>query len=117
MLRRYGRTTPALLKSRCPPQRVTRWEHEHLVELMTPDGAARADDQTSQHVEHLGTIGLMGSISRCDGRNVRTVALYVLAYNIKRMMVSMVRCYAIRMRKYSHCERPKCGWAPPRPRH
>ena len=97
-LRRYW-TTACLacpIKSQCTPakeRRITRWEHEHLVE----DVQRRLDEnpdamrQRRETVEHpFGTIKarmgathfLMKTLPRVAGE----MALHVLAYNLTRVM-------------------------------
>jgi len=84
------------LKARCTTgkeRRITRWEHEHLIEAMyarmdeTPD-LMRTRRSTVEHP--FGTIkAWMGAthFQMRRMRNVRTeMALHVLAYNIKRMI-------------------------------
>ena len=98
MLRRYWQNhcQHCPLKSRCTTgkeRRITRWEHEHLVEAMyarmdrDPDLMRRRRST----VEHpFGTIkAWMGAthFQMRRLRNVRTeMALHVLAYNIRRMI-------------------------------
>jgi len=98
MQQRYWQTECqyCALKTRCTTgkeRRITRWEHEHLIEAMY----ARMDQQTGLMrirrctVEHpFGTIkAWMGSTHFLTRRleNVRAeMALSVLAYNIKRMI-------------------------------
>ena len=84
------------VKSRCTTgkeRRITRWDHEHLVDEMR-DRLRSADDPMNLRrstVEHpFGTIkAWMGATHFLMRRlkNVRTeMALNVLAYNIKRMV-------------------------------
>ncbi len=98
ILRRYWTNAcqACAIKHRCTTgkqRRITRWQHEHLVE----DIQARLDAhpekmrQRRQTVEHpFGTIkSWMGSTHFLMKRlkNVRTeMALHVLAYNLKRVM-------------------------------
>ena len=98
VLRRYWSTAcqACAIKHRCTTgkeRRITRWEHEHLLE----DIQARLDAhpekmrERRQTVEHpFGTIKMwMGSTHFLMKRlkNVRTeMALHVLAYNLKRVM-------------------------------
>lgn len=97
-MRRYWTTAcrDCPLKSRCTTakeRRVTRWEHEHLVDEMNEriggrDGWMRLRRSTVEHP--FGTIkNWMGAAHFLTRRlrNVRTeMALHVLAYNIKRML-------------------------------
>ena len=98
MLRRYWQNDcrHCPLKSRCTTgkeRRITRWEHEHLVESMYARMEQDPELMTKRRstVEHpFGTIkAWMGAthFQMRRLRNVRTeMALYVLAYNIKRMI-------------------------------
>ena len=97
-MRRYWTTAcrGCPLKPRCTTakeRRVTRWEHEHLVDEMTEriagrDGWMRLRRSTVEHP--FGTIkSWMGATHFLTRRlpNVRTeMALQVLAYNMKRML-------------------------------
>ena len=84
------------LQRRCTSgkeRRITRWEHEHLVDAMRERLSRDPDPMTLRRctVEHpFGTIkGWMGATHFQMRRlkNVRTeMALHVLAYNIKRMV-------------------------------
>ena len=98
MLRRYWQNDcqQCPLKGRCTTgkeRRITRWEHEHLVEAMyarmdrDPDLMRRRRGT----VEHpFGTIKAWMGATHFQMRrlgNFRTeMALHVLAYNIKRMI-------------------------------
>jgi hypothetical protein len=98
MLRRYWQNDcrHCPLKSRCTTgkeRRITRWEHEHLVESMYARMEQDPELMTKRRstVEHpFGTIkAWMGAthFQMRRLRNVRTeMALHVLAYNIKRMI-------------------------------
>jgi transposase len=98
MLRRYWQNDcqHCPLKSRCTTgkeRRITRWEHEHLVEAMYArlDRDPELMTRRRSTVEHpFGTIkAWMGAthFQMRRLRNVRTeMALQVLAYNIKRMI-------------------------------
>jgi transposase len=100
-LRRYwtGECPSCPLRSRCTTgkeRRITRWEHEHLIEAAQARLRAASGPMTMRRstVEHpFGTIkAWMGSTHFLTRRlnNVRTeMALNVLAYNIKRL-VSLV---------------------------
>ena len=97
-MRRYWTTAcrDYPLKSRCTTakeRRVTRWEHEHLVDEMNEriggrDGWMRLRRSTVEHP--FGTIkSWMGATHFLTRRlaNVGTeMALHVLAYNMKRML-------------------------------
>lgn len=97
-LRRYWQNDcqHCSLKSRCTTgkeRRITRWEHEHLVEAMYArlDRDPELMTRRRSTVEHpFGTIkAWMGAthFQMRRLRNVRTeMALQVLAYNIKRMI-------------------------------
>lgn len=89
--------TTCQLKPRCTTsvnRRITRWEHEHIVEQMlerlerTPD-AARIRRRTVEHV--FGTLkAWMGSthfLTKTLPRVSTEMSLHVLAYNLKRMLV------------------------------
>ncbi len=84
------------LQPRCTPgkeRRITRWEHEHLIEKMyermdeTP-GLMRTRRCTVEHP--FGTIKAAMGATHFQMRKLRNVrierALHVLAYNIKRVM-------------------------------
>jgi transposase len=84
------------IKDRCTPsdyRRVTRWEHQHVLDAMqrrldrAPD-AMRVRRQTAEHP--FGTIkSWMGSahfLTRTIGHVRTEMSLHVLAYNLKRMM-------------------------------
>ena len=98
MLRRYWQNDcqHCPLNSRCTTgkeRRITRWEHEHLVEAMYARMEQDPELMTKRRstVEHpFGTIkAWMGAthFQMRRLRNVRTeMALHVLAYNIKRMI-------------------------------
>jgi hypothetical protein len=98
MLRRYWQNDcqDCPLKSKCTTgkeRRITRWEHEHLVEAMYARMEHDPELMTKRRstVEHpFGTIkDWMGAthFQMRRLRNVRTeMALQVLAYNIKRMI-------------------------------
>jgi transposase len=101
MLRRYWRNDcPSCpLNTQCTTgkeRRITRWEHEHLIEAMYSRMEENPNLMRTRRctVEHpFGTIkAWMGSthFHMRRLRNVRTeMALYVLAYNIKRV-ISMI---------------------------
>jgi transposase len=98
MLRRYWTTAcpNCLLKSKCttgPERRITRWEHEHLLEAVQHrlDANPQAMRQRRETVEHpFGTIKarmgathfLMKTLPKVAGE----MALSVLAYNLTRVI-------------------------------
>ena len=97
-LRRYWTSgcTDCPIRARCTTgkeRRITRWEHEHLVDAMCQRLSGRDDPMTLRRctVEHpFGTLkswmGTSPFLTR-QLRNVRTeMALNVLAYNMKRMI-------------------------------
>jgi hypothetical protein len=106
MLRRYWRNDcPSCpLRAQCTTgkeRRITRWEHEHLIEAMYCRMEENPNLMRTRRctVEHpFGTIkAWMGSthFQMRRLRNVRTeMALHVLAYNIKRM-VNMIGATAL----------------------
>jgi len=98
-LRRYWSTASCLacqIKSQCTTgkeRRITRWEHEHLVE----DVQRRLDEnpdamrQRRETVEHpFGTIkarmGASHFLMKTLPRVAAEMALHVLAYNLTRVM-------------------------------
>jgi transposase len=97
-LRRYWTTAcgGCAIKARCTPakeRRVTRWEHEAVLEavqrrLDADPGAMRVRRRTVEHV--FGTIkGWMGATHfrmRRLGNVATEMSLHVLAYNLKRMI-------------------------------
>ncbi|MFY0312665.1 transposase, partial [Leisingera sp. D0M16] len=93
------------IKRRCTTgkeRRVSRWEHEHLIDQMRPRLGGADDPMTLRRctVEHpFGTIkAWMGTTHFLTRRfkNVRTeMALNVLAYNMKRM-ISLVGVRGLR---------------------
>ena len=97
-LRRYWTNAchDCAIKGQCTTgkeRRITRWEHEHLLEEVQArlDAHPEKMRQRRQTVEHpFGTIKMwMGSTHFLMKRlkNVRTeMALHVLAYNLKRVM-------------------------------
>lgn len=97
-LRRYWTTAcgGCAIKARCTPakeRRVTRWEHEAVLEavqrrLDADPGAMRVRRRTVEHV--FGTIkGWMGAThfrTRRLGNVATEMSLHVLAYNLKRVI-------------------------------
>ena len=95
------------IKDRCTPsdyRRVTRWEHQHVLDAMqrrldrAPD-AMRVRRQTAEHP--FGTIkSWMGSahfLMRTIGHVRTEMSLHVLAYNLKRMMTLFGTRHLIRV--------------------
>ena len=101
VLRRYWTNVckACAIKDQCTTgkeRRITRWEHEHLLEQVQArlDAHPEKMRQRRQTVEHpFGTIKMwMGATHFLMKRlkNVRTeMALHVLAYNLKRVMSIM----------------------------
>ena len=98
VLRRYWTTACATcaLKSQCttgPERRITRWEHEHLLEAVQQrlDANPRAMRQRRETVEHpFGTIkarmGATHFLTKTLPKVAAEMALSVLAYNLTRAM-------------------------------
>jgi transposase len=98
VLRRYWTTACAkcLLKPRCttgPERRITRWEHEHLLDAVQErlDANPRAMSQRRETVEHpFGTIkarmGATHFLTKTLPKVAAEMALCVLAYNLTRAM-------------------------------
>ena len=98
VLRRYWTTACARcpLKSQCttgPERRITRWEHEHLLEAVQQrlDSNPRAMRQRRETVEHpFGTIkarmGATHFLTRTLPKVAAEMALSVLGYNLTRVM-------------------------------
>ena len=98
MLRRYWTTAcpKCSLKSQCttgPEPRITRWEHEHLLEAVQQrlDANPRAMRQRRETVEHpFGTIkarmGATHFLTKTLPKVAAEMALSVLAYNLTRAM-------------------------------
>jgi transposase len=98
MLRRYWTTAcpNCSLKSQCttgPQRRITRWEHEHLLEAVQQrlDANPQAMRQRRETVEHpFGTIkarmGATHFLTKTLPRVAAEMALSVLAYNLTRVM-------------------------------
>ena len=98
LLNRYWSSNcrPCSLKSACTPgneRRVTRWEHEHVIEAMQDrldrmPNAMRIRRRTVEHV--FGTIKDWMGRSHFQMRRLKNVgtemSLHVLAYNIKRVI-------------------------------
>jgi len=84
------------MKARCTPgqeRRVTRWEHEDILEAMQTrlDHAPEMMRVRRQTVEHpVGTIkswmGASHFLTKTLERVSTEMSLYVLAYNLKRVM-------------------------------
>jgi transposase len=97
-LRRYWTTAcqDCSLKSQCttgPERRITRWEHEHLLELVQQrlDANPHAMRQRRETVEHpFGTIkarmGATHFLTKTLPKVAAEMALSVLAYNLTRVM-------------------------------
>ena len=98
MLRRYWTTACANcpLKSQCttgPERRITRWEHEHLLEAVQQrlDANPLAMRQRRETVEHaFGTMkarmGATHFLTKTLPKVATEMALSVLAYNLTRVM-------------------------------
>jgi transposase len=98
VLRRYWTTACAKcsLKSQCttgPERRITRWEHEHLLDAVQQrlDANPRAMRQRRETVEHpFGTIkarmGATHFLTKTLPKVAAEMALSVLAYNLTRAM-------------------------------
>jgi transposase len=98
VLRRYWTTAcpECSLKSQCTPaseRRITRWEHEHLLEAVQQrlDANPRAMRQRRETVEHpFGTIkarmGATHFLTKTLPKVAAEMALSVLAYNLTRAM-------------------------------
>ena len=98
LLRRYWTTACAncSLKSQCttgPERRITRWEHEHLLDAVQQrlDANPRAMRQRRETVEHpFGTIkarmGATHFLTKTLPKVAAEMALSVLAYNLTRAM-------------------------------
>jgi transposase len=98
MLRRYWTTAcpNCSLKSQCttgPQRRITRWEHEHLLEAVQQrlDANPQAMRQRRETVEHpFGTIkarmGATHFLTKTLPKVAAEMALSVLAYNLTRVM-------------------------------
>src|SRR5215471_8396513 len=97
MLRRYWTTAcqNCALKSRCttgPERRITRWEHEHLLEAVQHlDANTVAMRQRRETVEHpFGTMkarmGATHFLTKTLPKVAAEMALSVLAYNLTRVM-------------------------------
>ncbi len=105
-MRRYwsGECRTCGLRSRCTTgkeRRITRWEHEHLVEEMQDrisgrEGWRRLRRATVEHP--FGTIKAWMGATHFQMRRLKNVrnemALQVLAYNMKRM-ISMIGTRAL----------------------
>src|SRR5246500_5574589 len=98
MLRRYWTTAcqDCSLKSQCttgPERRITRWEHEHLLEAVQQrlDANPEAMRQRRETVEHpFGTMkarmGATHFLTKTLPKVAAEMALSVLAYNLTRVM-------------------------------
>jgi transposase len=98
MLRRYWTTAcpNCSLKAQCttgPQRRITRWEHEHLLEAVQQrlDANPQAMRQRRETVEHpFGTIkarmGATHFLTKTLPKVAAEIALSVLAYNLTRVM-------------------------------
>jgi hypothetical protein len=98
MLRRYWTTAcqTCSLKSQCTPgpeRRITRWEHEHLLEAVQQrlDANPEAMRQRRETVEHpFGTMkarmGATHFLTKTLPKVAAEMALSVLAYNLTRVM-------------------------------
>jgi transposase len=98
MLRRYWTTASqnCALKSQCttgPERRITRWEHEHLLEAVQRrlDANPEAMRQRRETVEHpFGTMkarmGATHFLTKTLPKVAAEMALSVLAYNLTRVM-------------------------------
>lgn len=98
MLRRYWTTAcqNCALKSQCtngPERRITRWEHEHLLEAVQQrlDANPKAMRQRRETVEHpFGTLkarmGATHFLTRTLPKVAAEMALSVLAYNLTRVI-------------------------------
>jgi transposase len=98
VLRRYWTTACAKcsLKSQCttgPERRITRWEHEHLLDIVQQrlDANPRAMRQRRETVEHpFGTIkarmGATHFLTKTLPKVAAEMALSVLAYNLTRVI-------------------------------
>ena len=98
MLRRYWTTAcqTCSLKSRCTPgpeRRITRWEHEHLLEAVQQrlDANPEAMRQRRETVEHpFGTMkarmGATHFLTKTLPKVAAEMSLSVLAYNLTRVM-------------------------------
>jgi len=98
MLRRYWTTAcqNCALKSQCttgPERRITRWEHEHLLEAVQQrlDANSKAMRQRRETVEHpFGTLkarmGATHFLTKTLPKVAAEMALSVLAYNLTRVM-------------------------------
>src|ERR1700758_3593926 len=98
MLRRYWTTAcqNCALKSQCttgPERRITRWEHEHLLEAVQQrlDANPKAMRQRRETVEHpFGTMkarmGATHFLTKTLPKVAAEMALSVLAYNLTRVM-------------------------------
>jgi Transposase DDE domain len=98
MLRRYWTTAcqDCSLKSQCttgPERRITRWEHEHLLEAVQQrlDANPQAMRQRRETVEHpFGTMkarmGATHFLTKTLPKVAAEMALSVLAYNLTRVM-------------------------------
>jgi transposase len=98
MLRRYWTTacSNCSLKSQCttaPERRITRWEHEHLLDAVQQrlDANPKAMRQRRETVEHpFGTIkarmGATHFLTKTLPKVAAEMALSVLAYNLTRVM-------------------------------
>jgi len=98
MLRRYWTTASqnCALKSQCttgPERRITRWEHEHLLEAVQRrlDANPEAMHQRRETVEHpFGTMkarmGATHFLTKTLPKVAAEMALSVLAYNLTRVM-------------------------------
>jgi transposase len=98
MLRRYWTTASqnCALKSQCttgPERRITRWEHEHLLEAVQRrlDANPEAMHQRRETVEHpFGTMkarmGATHFLTKTLPKVAAEMALSILAYNLTRVM-------------------------------
>jgi transposase len=98
VLRRYWTTACATcsLKSQCttgPERRITRWEHEHLLDIVQQrlDANPRAMRQRRETVEHpFGTMkarmGATHFLTKTLPKVAAEMALSVLAYNLTRVI-------------------------------
>jgi len=98
MLRRYWTTAcqSCSIKSQCTPgseRRVTRWEHEHLLDAVQQrlDANPEAMRQRRETVEHpFGTMkarmGATHFLTKTLPKVAAEMALSVLAYNLTRVM-------------------------------
>ena len=116
VLRRYWTTAcpKCSLKSQCttgPEPRITRWEHEHLLEAVPQrlDANPRAMRQRRETVEHpFGTIkarmGATHFLTKTLPKVAAEMALSVLAYNLARAMniVGVKPLLAVFCRKDQH---------------